>query len=163
MLGDAAPLTLEQVELRELYDELVTSAQPAIEAKGLTWRASFDPALSAVTSNRLKLKQVTVNLLSNATKYTTSGEVSLAFAMAGSEHWLIRVPDTGVGIAPEDSERVFDEFERAAGEDIPGTGLGLAIVKELCRVLSGQIDFVSREGVGTTFEIRFPLILAEPE
>ena len=83
--------------------------------------------------------------------------------MAGSEHWSIRVSDTGMGIAPEDSERVFDEFERAAGEDIPGTGLGLAIVKELCRVLSGQIDFVSREGAGTTFEIRFPLIPAEPK
>lgn len=163
VLGDAAPLTLEQVELRELYDELVTSAQPAIEAKGLTWRASFDPALSAVTSNRLKLKQIAVNLLSNATKYTTSGEISLNFSMAGSEHWSIRVSDTGMGIAPEDSERVFDEFERAAGEDIPGTGLGLAIVKELCRVLSGQIDFVSREGAGTTFEIRFPLIPAEPK
>jgi signal transduction histidine kinase len=68
-----------------------------------------------------------------------------------------------VGIAPSDADRVFDEFERAAGEDIPGTGLGLAIVKELCRVLNGHIDFVSREGVGTTFEIRFPLVIAEPQ
>jgi hypothetical protein len=58
------------------------------------------------------------------------------------------VSDTGVGIAPSDSDRVFDEFERAAGDDIPGPGLGLAIVKELCRVLDGQIDFVSREGIG---------------
>ncbi|CAN7417842.1 sensor histidine kinase [Caballeronia sp. LjRoot29] len=163
VLGDAAPLTLEQVDLQELYDELVTSARPAIEAKGLTWRASFDPALATVTSNRLKLKQIAINLLSNATKYTTSGEISLNFSMAGSEQWSIRVFDTGMGIAPEDSDRVFDEFERAAGEDIPGTGLGLAIVKELCGALSGQIDFVSREGVGTKFEIRFPLIPAEPQ
>jgi signal transduction histidine kinase len=80
--------------------------------------------------------------------------------MAGPEHWSICVSDTGVGIAPSDADRVFDEFERAAGEDIPGTGLGLAIVRELCRVLDGQIDFASREGVGTRFEIRFPLVLA---
>ena len=159
VLGDAAPLPLEQLDPRELYDELVASSRPLIEAKGLALHASFDPALSAVTSNRLKLKQIAVNLLSNATKYTKSGQVELQFAMAGAKHWTIRVSDTGVGIAPADADRVFDEFERAAGEDIPGTGLGLAIVRELCRVLNGQIDFVSREGVGTTFEIRFPVVL----
>ncbi|MFM0627323.1 sensor histidine kinase [Paraburkholderia xenovorans] len=163
MLGDGAPFALEQVELRELYDELVASSRPSSEAKGLTLRAAFDPALTAVTSNRLKLKQIAVNLLSNATKYTKSGEIELNFAMADAEHWSIRVADTGVGIAPSDADRVFDEFERAAGEDIPGTGLGLAIVKELCRVLNGHIHFVSREGVGTTFEIRFPLVLVEPQ
>ena len=163
VLGDGAPLTLEQVDLRELFDELVTSSRPSIEAKGLTLRAAFDPALAAVTSNRLKLKQIAVNLLSNATKYTKSGEIEFNFAMVDAEHWSIRVADTGVGIAPSDAERVFDEFERAAGEDIPGTGLGLAIVKELCRVLNGHIDFVSHEGVGTTFEIRFPLVLLEPQ
>lgn len=159
VLGDGAPFTLEQVDPRELYDELVASSRPLIEAKGLTLCAAYDPALKAVTSNRLKLKQIAVNLLSNAAKYTKSGQVELRFAMAGPAHWTIRVSDTGVGIAPEDADRVFDEFERAAGEDIPGTGLGLAIVRELCRVLNGQIHFVSREGMGTTFEIRFPVVL----
>jgi signal transduction histidine kinase len=158
VLGDDAPLGREKVELRELYDELVASSRPAIEAKGLTLHATFDPALSTATSNRLKLKQIAVNLLSNATKYTKSGEIKLGFAMVDASHWSIRVADTGVGIAPEDANRVFDEFQRAAGADIPGSGLGLAIVKELCRMLGGEIDFVSREGVGSTFEIRFPLI-----
>ncbi|MFB9124284.1 sensor histidine kinase [Paraburkholderia dipogonis] len=163
VLGDGAPLALEQVDPRELFEELVTSSRPSIEAKGLTLRAVFDPALTAVTSNRLKLKQIAVNLLSNATKYTKSGQIELNFAMAGAEHWSMCVADTGVGIAPSDADRVFDEFERAAGDDIPGTGLGLAIVKELCRVLNGHIDFVSREGVGTRFEIRFPLVLAQAQ
>jgi hypothetical protein len=157
MLGDGAPLALEQVDPRELYDELVASSRPLIEAKGLMLQASYDPALQALTSNRLKLKQIAVNLLSNASKYTKSGQVELHFAMAGAGHWSLRVSDTGVGIADADADRVFDEFERAAGEDVPGTGLGLAIVRELCRVLNRQIDFVSREGVGTTFEIRFPV------
>lgn len=159
VLGDGAPLKLERVELRELYDELVSASRPTIEAKGLTLNSWFDPALSGITSNRLKLKQIAVNLISNAAKYTTAGEIELAFATIGTDRWAIRVSDTGVGIAPSDTNRVFDEFERAAGDDIPGTGLGLAIVKELCRVLHGQIDFDSREGVGTTFEIRFPLAL----
>jgi signal transduction histidine kinase len=160
VLADDAPVTREPVDLHDLYDELVAASRPAIEAKGLKLRASFDTTLSTVTSNRLKLKQIAVNLLSNATKYTKSGEIELTFAKAGAEHWSIRVSDTGVGIAPADTHRVFDEFERAAGDDIPGTGLGLAIVKELCRVLNGHIDFASCEGVGTTFEIRFPLLLA---
>jgi signal transduction histidine kinase len=157
VLGDSAPLVLEDVDLRELFDELVASTRPSIDAKGLALRSAFDAALPVVTSNRLKLKQIAVNLLSNAIKYTKSGQVELRFALRGAEHWTIRVSDTGVGIAPADAERVFDEFERAAGEEIPGTGLGLAIVTELCRVLDGQIEFASREGVGTTFEIRFPL------
>jgi signal transduction histidine kinase len=126
-------------------------------------RQSFDPALSSVTSSRLKLKQIAVNLLSNATKYTMAGGIELAFLAVGTDCWSIRVSDTGVGIAPVDADRVFDEFERAAGDDIPGTGLVLAIGKELCRLLGGQTDFASREGVGTTFETRFPLTLAEPE
>jgi signal transduction histidine kinase len=71
----------------------------------------------------------------------------------------MRVADTGIGIAAADADRVFDEFERAAGDEIPGTGLGLAIVKEVCRLLQGQIRFESHEGRGTTFEIRFPLEL----
>jgi signal transduction histidine kinase len=162
ILGDGTPLTLEQVDLHELYDELVASSRPSIEAKGLMLHASFDPALPAVTSNRLKLKQIAVNLLSNATKYTKSGRVDLDFALAGLKHWSLRVSDTGVGIAPADADRVFDEFKRAAGDGIPGTGLGLAIVKELCRVLDGHIDFVSREGVGTTLTIRFPVVWTDP-
>ncbi|MBC8725663.1 sensor histidine kinase [Paraburkholderia sp. 31.1] len=157
VLGDSAPLVLEDVDLRELFDELVASTRPSIEAKGLALRSAFDAALPVVTSNRLKLKQIAVNLLTNAIKYTKSGQVEIRFAMHGAEHWAIRVSDTGVGIAPADAERVFDEFERAACDEIPGTGLGLAIVRELCRVLDGQIEFASREGVGTTFEIRFPL------
>ncbi|KXU83371.1 histidine kinase [Paraburkholderia monticola] len=157
VLGDSAPLVLEPVDLRELFDELVASTGPSIEAKGLALRSVFDAALPVVTSNRLKLKQIAVNLLTNAIKYTKSGQVELRFATLDAGHWTMRVSDTGVGIAPADADRVFDEFERAAGDDIPGTGLGLAIVRELCRVLDGQIEFASREGVGTTFEIRFPL------
>ncbi|WP_321893128.1 sensor histidine kinase [Paraburkholderia tropica] len=159
LLGDVAAPALEQVDLHELYDELVRSWQPAIEAKGLHLRAAFDPSLSCVTSSRLKLKQIAVNLLSNATKYTHSGEIGLVFAAAGSAHWSVRVSDTGVGIAAADADRVFDEFERATHDDIPGTGLGLAIVKELCRVLDGRIMLTTRQGVGTTLEIRFPRML----
>lgn len=157
VLGDSTPLAVEPFDLREFFDELVTACRPAIEAKGLRLSTRFDADVTTVLSNRIKVKQVALNLLSNATKYTKAGEIELAMGGHGEGGWYLHVADTGVGIAPADRDRVFDEFERAAGDDIPGVGLGLAIVKELCRVLDGSIRFKTREGHGTTFEIRFPI------
>ena len=159
VLGDTSPLVLESFALRELFDELVISCEPAIEAKGLRLLTAFDGALETVVSNRLKLKQVAINLLTNATKYTKAGQVELSMTAAQDDRWRLRVSDTGVGIDASDRERVFKEFERAADDDIPGAGLGLAIVKELCRVLEGEIRFDSQEGAGTIFEISFPMRL----
>jgi signal transduction histidine kinase len=159
VLGDRNPVKVEYVDLDELFDELIAASQPAIEAKGLRLSAFLDPELRSVLSNRLKLKQIALNLLSNATKYTMTGGIDLSMAPCGESRWYLRVADSGIGIAAPDKERVFDEFERAAGDKIPGTGLGLAIVRELCRTLEGEILFESREGRGTIFEIRFPLEL----
>jgi signal transduction histidine kinase len=163
VLGDSSQLALERFELRELFDELVASCGPSIEAKGLRLVHTIDVGLGAIVSNRLKLKQVALNLLTNAAKYTKVGEVELIMAKHGDSAWLLRVSDTGVGIGAEDRERVFREFERATDEDVPGAGLGLAIVRELTRVLGGQIRFDSHEGQGTTFEITFPLELRGEE
>lgn len=160
VLGDDTPLALEDFSLRELFDELVASCAPAIEAKGLRLEAAFDDELDTVLSNRLKLKQVALNLLTNAAKYTKAGQVELAMSAADHDHWCLRVSDTGVGICATDRERVFKEFERATDEDVPGAGLGLAIVKELCRVLGGEIRFDSQEGAGTIFEITLPVRLS---
>jgi signal transduction histidine kinase len=151
--------TLETFELRELYDDLAAAIQPALEEKGLKFITTFDPVLSETTSNRLKIKQIALNLLGNATKYTATGEVGLFMTMVGKHRFQIRVTDTGIGIAEEDKERVFEEFERAAGDDFPGTGLGLAIVRELVASLGGEIDFRSKEGAGCVFEVVLPLVL----
>jgi signal transduction histidine kinase len=160
VLGDNSPVTVERFSLRELFDELVLSSEDAVEAKGLRLETAFDSALDEVVSNRLKLKQVALNLLTNAAKYTRAGRIELAMTALENDCWRLRVSDTGVGICESDRERVFKEFERANHEDIPGAGLGLAIVKELCRVLEGDIRFDSHEGEGTVFEITFPMHLA---
>jgi signal transduction histidine kinase len=159
VLGDNHQPAMERFDLRGLFDELVASCSPAIEAKGLRLTPTFDDALSTVVSNRLKLKQVALNLLTNAAKYTRVGRIELAMTADGDHQWRLRVSDTGVGIGASDRERVFKEFERATDDDIPGAGLGLAIVRELTRVLGGQIRFDSREGEGTIFEITFPVTL----
>ncbi|RFU49398.1 sensor histidine kinase [Paraburkholderia sp. DHOC27] len=163
VLGDNSQLVLERFELRELFDELLASCGPVIEAKGLRLVHAFDPAIGTIVSNRLKLKQVALNLLTNAAKYTKVGEVELTMSLHEADEWLLRVSDTGVGIGESDRERVFKEFERATEEDVPGAGLGLAIVRELTRLLGGRIRFDSNEGEGTVFEITFPLVVAPAE
>jgi signal transduction histidine kinase len=161
VLGDDSILTVERFDLNELFDELMQLCHASAVAKGLTLKGRVDPApaLAMVTSNRLKMKQIALNLLSNAIKYTTTGDVELAMLTSDAKHWTLRVSDTGMGISEEDRERVFEEFERAASDEIPGTGLGLAIVKELARELQGEIRFDSYKGRGSVFEVRFPIIL----
>ena len=156
VLGDTNQVAVERVDLRGLFDELVASCGPAIREKGLKLNASFDAQLASAQLNRLKLKQIAINLLTNAAKYTKAGEVTLEFSARGAEHWCLRVSDTGVGIGATDRERVFKEFERANEDNVPGAGLGLAIVRELSRMLQGDLRFDSQEGVGTSFEIVFP-------
>ncbi|GAB7522049.1 sensor histidine kinase [Paraburkholderia sp. 2C] len=159
VLGDTNPFATEAIDLRALFDELIASCGPTVEAKGLRLVQRFDRELGTIVSNRLKLKQVALNLLSNAAKYTKAGEVEFDMHLCGETQWCLRVSDTGVGIAEADQQRVFKEFERANQEDVPGVGLGLAIVRELCRTLHGDLRFASHEGEGTTFEIVFPLRL----
>jgi signal transduction histidine kinase len=136
---------------------VVSVYRAAAEAKGLRLDAKFDAHLGATSSNRLKTKQIAVNLLSNALKYTQSGAIGLTMTALGADHWRLTVTDTGIGISPSDQARVFKEFERAAGSDTPGVGLGLAIVKELVRSLGGEIRLESRTDVGSVFEVRLPL------
>ena len=159
VLGDTNQIAIESVDLHALFDELVASCGPTIREKGLELNASVDGQLESVQSNRLKLKQIAINLLTNAVKYTKAGKVTLDMRTRGNDAWCLRVSDTGVGIGDGDRDRVFREFERANDDDVPGAGLGLAIVKELCRMLDGELRFDSQRGVGTTFEIRFPLQL----
>ncbi|HVE07601.1 MAG TPA: sensor histidine kinase [Paraburkholderia sp.] len=157
VLGDTNPFSVEPFDLRGLFDELVVSCRPSVEGKGLRLVSWFDPKLSTITSNRLKLKQVALNLLTNAVKYTKAGEVQFEMRASDADTWCLHVSDTGVGIGDADRERVFEAFERANQDDVPGAGLGLAIVRELCRLLQGQMRFASHEGRGTMFEITFPL------
>lgn len=140
LLGDDSTITVDRFDLAGLYDELMQACRAMSEAKGLNLVGQLDSNLGAVVSNRLKVKQVALNLLSNAIKYTASGEIALSITAAPDDRWRLRVADTGVGISEADQERVFEEFERAAADDIPGAGLGLAIVKELSRTL-GEAAF----------------------
>jgi signal transduction histidine kinase len=116
----------------------------------------------------LRMRQIVLNLLSNACKFTEQGKVTLGAARerADGTDWLkITVADTGIGMTPEQTEKLFQEFTQADASTTRkygGTGLGLAISRRLCRMMGGDIGLTSAPGEGTTFTVRLPLVIQAP-
>jgi signal transduction histidine kinase len=124
--------------------------------------------IGAMHADPLRVRQVVLNLLSNACKFTEQGEVTLAAApdrVDGADWLKITVADTGIGMTPEQTEKLFEEFIQAdasMSRKYGGTGLGLAISRRLCRMMGGDIGLTSAPGVGTTFTVRLPLVAKAP-
>jgi signal transduction histidine kinase len=104
------------------------------------------------------LHRIAMNLVTNAIKYTPSGEVRLAFIAGNASEWMITVTDTGPGIPVEEQSRIFEEFHRfpetTGGQ--PGAGLGLAITQQLVTLLRGRIEVEAEVGRGTVFRVTLP-------
>jgi signal transduction histidine kinase len=120
----------------------------------------LDPAMPQVEMDPERIEQVFVNLVSNALKYTDAeGVVSLSGGTVENGRVVVRVSDTGIGIAPEYQAMIFDEFARvrpnSAGR--PGSGLGLAIARRILEAHGGDISVNSTPGQGSTFTVRLPL------
>ncbi|RCW82921.1 ATP-binding response regulator [Paracoccus lutimaris] len=144
------------VELAQLFSRLGVEYAPMAEAKGL--KLSFAPTSAVVESDPVFLRRIAQNLVSNAIKYTDRGGVLVGVRRRGDRAWL-DVLDTGVGIAPEDRSRIFDEFQRIGREGgAPGMGLGLSIVRRACAKLGHAIALDSEPGRGTAFRISLPLL-----
>ncbi|MFZ3339233.1 MAG: ATP-binding protein, partial [Terriglobales bacterium] len=113
--------------------------------------------LPAVQGNHNHLVRLFQNLLSNALKYRSlrAVKIHVTAARRGSD-WLIQIKDNGVGIAPENQDRIFSPFTRLVNHEIPGTGLGLAVCKQILEGMSGSIWVESELGVGTTFCFTIP-------
>jgi signal transduction histidine kinase len=113
-----------------------------------------------VRSDRQKVKQIVVNLLSNALKFTHHGGIEIAVRMdARARSASVVVSDTGIGIAPENQERIFEDFrqvDEAPSRQYGGTGLGLAICRRLAHALLGRITVESHVGAGSTFTLTIP-------
>jgi signal transduction histidine kinase len=113
-----------------------------------------------------RIKQVLLNLLGNAVKYTAEGKVELrlSFIRGPKNILILQVIDTGPGISPEDQTRIFEPFERTqAARALPGTGLGLTISKKLVDAMSGEIRLISALGTGTQFTVEVPVGIAQPD
>lgn len=164
LTAGSVQLALAPVRLSHVVHEAVDMLIPACTAKLQTLGSSGEPGL-VVTADHARLRQVLVNLISNAMKFTPAkGTVSLRTAKVevdGREYGEIRVTDTGPGIAQDEQAAVFEPYYRSAhSARLPGIGLGLAISRALVLQMDGALDLESEPGKGATFVIRLPLDLA---
>jgi signal transduction histidine kinase/CheY-like chemotaxis protein len=173
----SATLEIGDVVPAALAGELDKAFRYQLEAKGLGFTIDFAPDLPPVLrTDGQRVKQVLTNLVSNALKFTSKGSVALSARIArggwnpdnpGLQHAPLvvafSVRDTGIGIAPEKKKLIFEAFQQAdasTSRRYGGTGLGLAISREIARLLDGELDVSSEQGVGSTFTFYLPQQLA---
>jgi heavy metal sensor kinase len=156
-----APLHREPVDLRTLVDEARETGELLAEEAGVRMEVTTPHQPVVVPVDATRIRQLILNLLTNAVKYTPAGGSVRVLLGRANGRVTISVADSGIGIAPGDLPHIFDRFWRAdsartrTGER-PGAGLGLAICKWIAEAHGGQIDVVSRPGRGTTFTVTLP-------
>ncbi len=164
---DSGRIDLNEIEfpLGEMIQEECRQMAQVAKDKGLAF--DCDPPASSllIRTDRVKLSRILGNLLANAIKFTDEGRVSIDGAKLADGSVQIRVRDTGVGIPPEHTERIFDEFfqlRNSGREKNNGSGLGLAICRRLAVAMGGQISVQSSVGMGTTFTMSLPPSVVVP-
>ena len=151
------PLEVERFTVPDLVDEVMDEVEPLIERARLAVRRAIAPDVPELATDRQKVKQILINLLSNALKFTPEGAVEVE-AVRRDERVAIAVRDTGVGISEDHQKTIFEAFGQSGGTYArrQGTGLGLSICRRLAAVLGGDITLESRLGEGSTFTLYLP-------
>ena len=149
----------ERISVFVALHEASLLALPLAAEKGLTLDVVRAPKELAVWADATKLRQILLNLLTNAIKFTDTGSVVLESRKVDDDHVEIAVRDTGIGIAPANHDRVFDTFwqvEQKSTRKVGGTGLGLSVSRRLARLMNGDLTVASSLGAGSTFTLRLP-------
>jgi signal transduction histidine kinase len=154
-------LNPQTVQLAPLIDEVAGTARQLAEQNKNRLAVDTPGDLGALTVDPMRLRQILLNLLSNACKFTKQGEVKLAARrMVDGRDWIeLAVADNGIGMTPEQQAKLFEEFSQAeasTAQRFGGTGLGLAITRKLARMMGGDVTVESTPGQGTTFTVRLP-------
>ncbi|MCS6977034.1 MAG: ATP-binding protein [Gemmatales bacterium] len=155
---------IEEFSIRDVCESLLGMFRPLAQKKNLALEASIDPGIPILRQDASKIQQILWNLLSNAVKFTPEGGRVELRAETDGVHLILSVIDTGVGIAEEDQEIIFEKFRQAGTvqaltREQGGTGLGLSIVRELAKLLGGDVALKSQLGRGSTFTVTLPLHL----
>ena len=153
-------LHIESFELTPVIREAIVSVRPVIEKNQNELVVELGSDLGSIDCDRTKLRQVLVNLLSNAGKFTDQGRVELSASRTGDQLY-IAVRDSGIGMSQEQVERIFSPFKQASSgttKQFGGTGLGLAISQRFCRLLGGRINAESTPGEGSLFTVELPCV-----
>ncbi|MEG4248147.1 response regulator [Microcoleus sp. Pol10D4] len=178
-------LYLETFDIHTLIESAVATARPLVEKNGNTLEVYFPDNLDTMHADMTKVRQVLLNLLSNAAKFTQNGRIAIGverikneqlkiknqeessqILISNSEFLSFRVADTGIGMTQEQLERVFQPFTQADASttrEYGGTGLGLAISQRFCQMMGGSIEVSSALGSGTTFTVLLPKAIKQPE
>jgi PAS domain S-box-containing protein len=154
------PVQLERVVLQELIEEVMTEVEPLIDRTTLAVTRTILPDVPEIHTDRQKVKQIVLNLLSNALKFTPQGSVSIRLDHNPEKDWIcVAVTDTGIGISEENQKTIFEAFQQADSSYARrqgGTGLGLTICRRLASILDGRISLASKLGEGSTFTLILP-------
>jgi adenylate cyclase len=154
-------LNPEPIHLPRLIDEVIGTAGQLAEKNQNRLVVEAQENLGALNVDPMRLKQILLNLLSNACKFTKAGEVRLAARKVsnGSSFVEFAVSDTGIGMTAEQQAKLFEEFtqaDAATAQRFGGTGLGLAITRKLARMMGGDVTVTSEPGKGSVFTVRLP-------
>jgi signal transduction histidine kinase len=154
------PLNASTFGVGELFDEVQAELEPIIKRSNLAVTTKLRGSVPSLKTDRQKVKQIVLNLLSNALKFTPAGSVTMTASYdARLKQVAIAVRDTGVGIPADDQAKVFEDFRQldsSPARGYGGTGLGLSICRRLAHILGGSIDLDSTVGKGSSFTLRLP-------
>ncbi|MEH1971463.1 sensor histidine kinase [Nostoc sp.] len=171
---EAGKMTLypETFEIATLINNVVLTVKPAIEKNANVLEVHFDEQLGTMYADQTRMRQVLLNLLSNASKFTTNGKVTLTVNREKEELRLdaplgmitFTVTDTGIGMSNRQQQQLFQPFtqgDTSTTKKYGGTGLGLAISRHFCQMMGGEIIVKSQPGLGSTFTIRLPMTVQD--
>jgi PAS domain S-box-containing protein len=153
---------VEDFEVHQMIDDVTSTIRPLVEKQENTFDVDCPEDLGEMRTDLTKLRQILLNLLSNASKFTEAGTISLDVTResgVGGDWLTFRVCDTGIGMTPEQLDRVFEAFAQAESsttKNYGGTGLGLAITRHFSRLLGGDVGATSEPGSGSVFTLRLP-------
>jgi signal transduction histidine kinase len=156
-------VALESFEIRAMLDELLDTVEPLVQKNDNTLTVNCGASVGTMTADLTKTRQILLNLLSNAAKFTRAGTIALDVqpcVVEGRRSIAFTVTDTGVGMTPEQAAKVFDPFTQAdvtTTRKYGGTGLGLALVARFCRLMGGEVAVDSQPSLGSRFSVRLPV------
>ena len=157
-------LYLETFDLATAIGDVATTVEPLVARRANTLTVSCATGLGAIRSDLTRVRQVLLNLLSNASKFTEHGRISLSAERRGAAV-VLQVSDTGIGMTPSQMGKLFEPFSQAdatTSRKYGGTGLGLAITRRFCELLGGDVTVESEPGHGSTFTVRLPVDASAP-
>lgn len=159
-------LFLEDIHLPTVIEEITSTVQPIIDKNANKLFVDCSEMIPMIKADSMKLRQILLNLLSNAGKFTHGGEINFSVSAEQSEEscWIvIKVSDTGIGMSKDQVDKVFDAFTQADNSTTRrygGTGLGLTISKKFCEMMGGNISIDSVPAVGSVFVVKLPAVMS---